>query len=107
MKKTKEEKGKQVMTDAKGLKALAKTLGASLYTDPDGKIRVRSDVAETPEHGVAVSRAVKVLRALAKADAFACVDDGRLFHNAEFSTQARHAVFNSRLLAAGKKGVLK
>lgn len=100
-----EKKNQTIDADEKGLKALAKTLGESLYTDTDGKIRVRSDVAETPEHGVAVSTAVKVLKELAKVKTFACMNNGTLFYDGGFDIEAAEAVFNSRLLASGREAV--
>lgn len=103
----KEQKNQTIDADEKGLEALAKTLGAGLYTDPDGKIRVRSDVAETPEHGAAVSTAVKVLKELAKVKTFACMNNGTLFYDSGFDIETTEAVFNARRLASGRKEVRK
>lgn len=99
--------GTNIETDVKGLKALASRLRAAVDTAncPKGYPEIKPSVRDSSELANDILVVVKILRELAKADAFACVNDGRLFLNTEFAAQARHAVFNSRLLAAGKKAV--
>lgn len=108
MRKT--EEGKKVNTDVKGLKAMASRL-KSAVTSVVGELtgrkyyELKPSVRDSSKLAEDILTVVKILRELAKADANAFVDGGRLFHATEFSPQARNAVFNARLLASGRKVV--
>lgn len=107
MKKEEEKKADNIETDVKGLKAMASRLRAAVDTANyrRGFPEIKPSVRDSSKLALDIIAVSKILKELAKADAFACMNDGRLFHNTEFSEQSRHAVFNSRLLASGRKAV--
>lgn len=108
MKREDKKSQQNIETDVKGLKSMASRLRAAVDTVNylKGYPEIKPSVRDSSELARDIIAASKVLKELAKADAFACVNGGRLFHDTEFSEQSSRAVFNSRLLACGRKAVV-
>lgn len=108
MKREDKKSQQNIETDVKGLKSMASRLRAAvdMANYPKGYPEIKPSVRDSSELARDIIAASKILKELSKADAFACVSDGRLFHDTEFSEQSRHAVFNARLLASGRKAVV-